>query len=669
MLVVGRGALPRSACKFWVAVERVSGPELYRFLKECNRVPKRPRNHELETESQRAFENAVHPSMVVRPVPDDYGIDREVELFEDGSTTGLTFKVQLKSTDKSGTKLRVSRDHLNYWRSLDVPVLLVSFESKSSLLRTRWVHSIGIDMPDNGAKKLTVHMEIAGSKLLMQPELMINDLRALRGLNRGEIPDRVPVLFRISEQLPLDQVAILTALLVRSRSTGRPLVEAESSNSSALDIFWDKSRITVSLPLSFSSCTIHVSVDNLPSTGPREIAELLLLMCSAAVVPVSETAATQWLLGIRPDSPWWQLDELSERLLSALTSDQASNFAFDIYVAHLAHGIQIPGWIDFAAFKAIRTVSDEKFYEVMSPIETDLPSGREGGRLAYNLAFVHRSRSDYEGALKLFDVAKSKNSFYATDSLYLKSVAACLWEDGRHSDAAEAYGSAIDNGADAHAVLPLLADSFMHAGDYASALDSLENWHPNGTRSDKAGTLRLLILNHIQQHLGIQMQDRRPSQILDLNPDDSSYTADQFGREIAFSFLREDDALSPQAWLILATLEPDTHGFIGSLIAALITLNEPSLWLLAATASVSDEQPQIVTQTVMDQARFLCGEAFYDAVVDLATDSSEISDTLLRLAHRQFAEDPETATTTMRMVDTDAPEWVMETLQIGEDRF
>jgi Domain of unknown function (DUF4365) len=87
-------------------------------------MPKRDRKHEIETESQRAFESALPPSVVVRPISDDYGIDREVEVFVNGQTTGLIFKVQLKGTDGSGAKLRIKRSSLEYWRSLDVPVLL-----------------------------------------------------------------------------------------------------------------------------------------------------------------------------------------------------------------------------------------------------------------------------------------------------------------------------------------------------------------------------------------------------------------------------------------------------------------------------------------------------------------------------------------------------------------
>ncbi|GAA2022841.1 hypothetical protein GCM10009779_03390 [Polymorphospora rubra] len=71
-------------------------------------MPQRPRSHELETESRRAFEALLPSSWVVRRVEDDYGIDLEVEIFEEGSATGggLSSTAQgYRQTTKEGTNL------------------------------------------------------------------------------------------------------------------------------------------------------------------------------------------------------------------------------------------------------------------------------------------------------------------------------------------------------------------------------------------------------------------------------------------------------------------------------------------------------------------------------------------------------------------------------------
>ncbi len=59
---------------------------------------KRPESHGIDTRGQRIFEACLPPEWVVRDQHPDYGVDYEVEVFEKGSSTGILFKVQLKST-------------------------------------------------------------------------------------------------------------------------------------------------------------------------------------------------------------------------------------------------------------------------------------------------------------------------------------------------------------------------------------------------------------------------------------------------------------------------------------------------------------------------------------------------------------------------------------------
>jgi hypothetical protein len=59
---------------------------------------KRPEQHEIDTAARRLLQSVLPPNLVVREQSDDYGIDAEVELFEEGHSTGVIFKVQLKGT-------------------------------------------------------------------------------------------------------------------------------------------------------------------------------------------------------------------------------------------------------------------------------------------------------------------------------------------------------------------------------------------------------------------------------------------------------------------------------------------------------------------------------------------------------------------------------------------
>jgi tetratricopeptide (TPR) repeat protein len=109
-------------------------------------MPRRPRQHELETESRAALDTALPSRFVTRPITPDYGLDVEIEEFgEDGAATGLRFYAQLKATDDANLtralRLRVSLDKENYYRSLPVPVLMVRYHAPTSRLYARWFHA------------------------------------------------------------------------------------------------------------------------------------------------------------------------------------------------------------------------------------------------------------------------------------------------------------------------------------------------------------------------------------------------------------------------------------------------------------------------------------------------------------------------------------------------
>lgn len=65
----------------------------------------RTRNHLLEEESRDFLKKSLPKVWVYRDKGGDYGIDCEVEVFDDqGRPTGLVFWVQLKATDSSSQK-------------------------------------------------------------------------------------------------------------------------------------------------------------------------------------------------------------------------------------------------------------------------------------------------------------------------------------------------------------------------------------------------------------------------------------------------------------------------------------------------------------------------------------------------------------------------------------
>lgn len=126
-------------------------------------MTRRPRSHQLETESRLAFTASLPSAWVFRDLTPDYGLDGVVEVFDErGLATGHLFFVQLKATDQAATALRVrlSRRLLDYYTTLVLPVLLVVFQAPTSTLYARWVsNTLRPPLRESGSVTIRLYAE------------------------------------------------------------------------------------------------------------------------------------------------------------------------------------------------------------------------------------------------------------------------------------------------------------------------------------------------------------------------------------------------------------------------------------------------------------------------------------------------------------------------------
>ena len=109
-----------------------------------------PKQHEIDEQACRIFDSALPASWVCRPQLKDYGVDKEVEIFEEGKSTGIIFKVQVKGTEKPGfssddliISFSLSVDDVGYYcEELKVPIVLVVIDVTTSKI---WWHAIQLD--------------------------------------------------------------------------------------------------------------------------------------------------------------------------------------------------------------------------------------------------------------------------------------------------------------------------------------------------------------------------------------------------------------------------------------------------------------------------------------------------------------------------------------------
>lgn len=124
-------------------------------------LPRRPIQHQLEDESRRAFEAILPSRFVFRAEYSDYGIDGEVEEFDETDhATGRRFRVQLKATTETGAAVMRQRIKLStaaYYRAQQEPVLMVRYVASTQRLYGRWFHEFDPYYEHVGETHLTFH--------------------------------------------------------------------------------------------------------------------------------------------------------------------------------------------------------------------------------------------------------------------------------------------------------------------------------------------------------------------------------------------------------------------------------------------------------------------------------------------------------------------------------
>jgi len=111
---------------------------------------KLPKQHQIDEKACKLFDSALPESWICRPQLKDYGVDREVEIFEKEKSTGIIFKVQVKGTEKPKFSsdgliigFSLSMDDVEYLcEELKIPVVLALVDVTTSKI---WWHAIQLD--------------------------------------------------------------------------------------------------------------------------------------------------------------------------------------------------------------------------------------------------------------------------------------------------------------------------------------------------------------------------------------------------------------------------------------------------------------------------------------------------------------------------------------------
>lgn len=406
-------------------------------------MPIRPRPHQLEEISRRRFRESIPPTWVVREKSDDYGIDVEVEIFEGNKATGLIFYVQLKATDDSGKKQKISMktSTLDYFRNLDVKTIIARYCSSDDTIFWRW--SDHIPETQDEKKSLTLHFKDDDQWDSDSPEQIKNSLIHWRRVKNH------PVNAPVSISLDLDDLA------ASKRQPFIAMCRQIVSESNALTLSQISENVTITLKASDGTLRLSIGniasmeIDNPIGASTADTQNTLRYMLATALcraglaIQADQMARKCLVLGMPHRS-----EELAGWATRALTSSATQSAALAIL-----NGLENDS--GFSAIlvqhhlrSAIFDPEDAKA-ATLAFLKATLKSAQENGRASsigaayYSLGNHFSNAHEWLPALSSFNKARKARPAYISSDYFLGEVAGVLFGAARFALSATIYNQAI----------------------------------------------------------------------------------------------------------------------------------------------------------------------------------------------------------------------------------
>jgi len=496
---------------------------------------------------------------VNRSLESDYGIDEQVELFDNtGCASGLMFLAQLKATDardlKSALKFPLKAETLRYYRSLELPVMMVRFHSPTKKFYWRWLHEFK-ERAKPGQKTITLHVPASAEWNERTPEELTASLHVFRQLKSPSCPH--PIVFSLL--LPDPEVSgTPTSLLKRAIQDAVETLRGVLQFSDEV-AFGAHPKITISKDMlivdlaglrSFTWFLEKPYPKALVTTKlPHDALTAIAFVLAKAghfneAAEIASSHLDQGALARNPDVFFALVGamERSRRVPDALRLARK--------LLRSAAGPQLAQWLVIVVRARTGSLQDselEYLQQVMKMFierATELGDSRLLGTAHYNLGNYFRGRGQPRSAFTQYRLAAKSEPGYLQRPYFWKEIAGVLHLLGHFGRAANAYEKAFKIGGETFCIA-LRADSKMSSGRFREALQLFEEYMKLEPKPDDEWHLKNFMLSHLVDDLGIAEQKRDVARANKL----ADTTA--FGEQEGLARLREAirlDALSSFAW-------------------------------------------------------------------------------------------------------------------------
>ena len=615
----------------------------------------RTRNHLIEDESRLFFKKSLPKFWVCRDKNDDYGIDCEVEIFDNkGNSTGLVFWVQLKGTDSDKNKtiksISFKNEKIIQFINYDIPVLIVRYSSHKKAFYYRWSQNITNFKTENKYINVLFFENNLWDETSHQG--IIDYLQRQLFIKQGKI--KFPIKTFVEREdydenrtiIPFSNISIIKNCIEKKNNYFKL---TKISNDSILQIKVDKDQIVLSFT-DFVFARMKINFSNLQEHHYEELTKYILITFAQVLFDIgknnlgNDVIFENGLLAIikqKKDFIINILHHLIEGNYFEETLKELSQFFKvsddDNLIEIIMSVILISIKKDFSEDKLliyedflVEQLETAKFKKDKLSISTAL----------YNLGNHFRSSKKFEISLKYYLEARKYNPEYKKQAYYYYEMAGVLFLLKKFYFASKFYSKSIELQTDYYLAKALLADSVMYLGDYSSAVNIIDQFlteNVNNIHIDE-WVLKYTCLKSLLDS-GYPSLQKRDEKI-----------AIKFTKKGEFEKALQYDFLYDLAWFNLGVQESKKdnveNAFIAFSFSALLRNGDLEAWKNATLCGLNEKIGLNLLVTVIRTAFFYNGQNYIASVFnDLKIYYPDSLDFIMELIDNTIEDNTEETTT------------------------
>ncbi|MEC4049196.1 DUF4365 domain-containing protein [Flavobacterium sp. SUN046] len=484
-------------------------------------MPKRVNQHEIEDISRAKFQLALPRKWVFRDKAKDYGIDGEVELFDnDKRPQGLVFWVQLKATEskKESSILNVDFDieTLRYYKTLDIPVLLVRYSDYNNSIYVKWIHNIDLFFSKKDAKTFRIKLE-ERDKWTDSTNIQIeNYLKKNRQLKSGAFGFPIPLSVLIKEtKINNISKGILLTQIKKNLQDYSDFITFSNDEDSLIKVSLTNEELKINIS-ELSGCSFH-SIDLRKEVDfSNDITKDILLGIAVGFIQLRQIEYSGKIIYENNlQSRLLEKPELLEFCLVPLFNSSFFENTLNLFekvldkVDFIGLSIITQKYLLLASNskseKVSKTIGD--FFNTRLEKAIRNKNKQQIGISHYNIGNHFSGRDEFLISIHHYNLARKFAPIYLEQHYYFSEIASMLFRSRKYKMASKLYSKSLELKKDNH-TLALYADALMFEGNYRKAHSKFEEYFNNSERPIDEFALKYFCLKSILNEHKVESQVR-----------------------------------------------------------------------------------------------------------------------------------------------------------------